>query len=440
MNNINNSIQFSDVSEFIRWVEKQRRFSKKTSLENMQYFAGLFDHPEKKFNSIHVTGTNGKGSCVSYLKNIYLKAGYHVATFTSPYIICFNERITFDDKFISDEDLLRFGNLILSKYPLIVNDNHELPTFFEFITLLSFLYFSSLKNLDIAIIEVGIGGRLDATNIINPLISVITNVSFDHTEQLGPTLEHITIEKLGIVKQNTPLITGCKSNNLQKIMLAKCHEYNTIFKKVDYERLKIEKLGLDQSIFSYKDYDNLCINMVGFHQIENSALVIEIIEIMNELYKNKKSNLYISSEILYEGLISTTWPGRLECVSKNPLIFIDGGHNIDCINRVCEYINTLSFEKKRVIIAISDDKDKKEMIKLLDETFDEIIFTHYTYSRSATSNDLFNLSNSKNKLIIDNLEDAITYCYENVIDFSLFIGSLYLVSEIRPKILNKKKN
>ena len=158
-------------------------------------------------------------------------------------------------------------------------------------------------------------------------------------------------------------------------------------------------------------------------------------------FLNKKSNLHVSCELLYEGLISTNWPGRLECVSKEPLIYIDGGHNIDCIKRVCEFVSNLSINHKRVVISISDDKDKANMIDLLDKTFDELVFTKYSYKRSASDNELFELSNSSNKLIIHDMNDVIEYCYDNISEFTLFIGSLYLISEIRPMILNyNKKN
>lgn len=426
---------FTDINSFIEFVESRKRFSKKVSLENMEYFVSLFDHPEKKFKSIHVTGTNGKGSTVSYLKNIYLKNGYNVATYTSPYVIKFNERISYNNEYISDEDLLKYGNLILSKYDYIVNSGHELPGFFEFITLLAFLYFADLA-IDIAIIEVGIGGRLDATNVITPIASVITSVGMDHTEQLGNTKELILNEKLGIVKNNVPLFTAVKEDALINQMIKKCTSTKSNFIKVCFEDLKIKKLGLDSSIFSYKGYDNLEIKLAGMHQIENCILAIEVVN-----YLNKKSNLHVSSVLLYEGLISTKWPGRFECVSNNPLIYIDGGHNIDCIKRVCEFVNSLTFNQKRVVISISDDKDKKAMIDLLDHTFDELIFTKYTYKRSASSNELFDLSNSSNKIIIQDINDVIDYCYHNKSEFTLFIGSLYLISEIRPMILNyKKKN
>ena len=241
-------------------------------------------------------------------------------------------------------------------------------------------------------------------------------------------------EKLGIVKSNVPLFTAVNDEMLLKQMEEKCLETKSDFIKVDYERLNIKKMDLDSSKFSYKGFNDLEISLVGMHQIENSVLAIEVVNFLN-----KKSNLPISCELLSEGLISTTWPGRLEKLSNDPLIYIDGGHNIDCIQRVCEFVNKLSFNHKRVVISISDDKDKVAMINLLDNTFDELIFTKYTYKRSASSTDLFELSNSLNKIIIQDINDAVSYCFNNQCDFTLFVGSLYLVSEIRPKILNHNK-
>lgn len=427
--------QFTDVNSLIEFIETRKRFSKKVSLENMEYYLSKLGNPEKKFKSIHVTGTNGKGSTVSYLKNIYLKNGYNVATFTSPYVIKFNERISYNNEYISDEDLLKYGNLVIAKYDEFEKDGYDLPGFFDLITLIAFVYFS-LINIDIAIIEVGIGGRIDSTNVITPLAAVITSVGYDHTEQLGSTLSLILNEKLGIVKNNVPLFTAVKDTLLLKQMEEKCLETNSEFIKVDYESLSIKKMDLDSSKFSYNGFDDLEISLVGMHQIENSVLAIEVVNFLN-----KKSNLPISCELLSEGLISTTWPGRLEKLSNEPLIYIDGGHNIDCIKRVCEFVNKLSFNHKRVVISISDDKDKESMINLLDNTFDELIFTKYTYKRSALSNDLFELSKSSNKHIIQDIFDVVKYCFTNQCEFTLFVGSLYLVSEIRPIILNyNKKN
>ncbi len=436
---IKQALVFTNASDFIKFIEKQKRFTKKVSLDNMRFFASLLGNPEKKLNFIHITGTNGKGSTVAYLKNIYLKKGLNVGTFTSPYIECFNERITYNGKNISDDDLLKYGNLILSLYPIIEANGYPLPTFFEFLTLLALTYFVNIENIDLVLLEVGIGGRLDATNIVKPLVSVITNVSYDHTEQLGSTLELITKEKLGIVKDGIPLVTSCNDKNLLKIMEEECIKKHSLFRKVDFKRLKIKNVDLDSSVFSYRDFINpFKIKMLGRHQIENASLAIEVVTLLNEILKNKKSNFDVSCEILYEGLFSTTWIGRLECISKSPLIYIDGGHNIDCVKRVCEFVSNIKNKYKRAVISISSDKDLEAMIKLLDITFDELIFTNYTYSRSANAETLYQYSNAKNKKLITNLDEVIDYCFDIQTDFTLFIGSLYLVSEIRPIILNKK--
>lgn len=422
------NLMFNKASDFIDWVQVQKRFSKKESLDKMRYYCQLFDNPERKFKSIHVTGTNGKGSTVSMLNSVLTKAGYNVGTFTSPYITCFNERIGYKNANISDEDLLKYANMILSKYHQIDNDGYELPTFFEFITLIAFLYFSELKDLDVAIIEVGMGGKLDSTNVITSVLSIITNVAFDHMQVLGDSLEAILKQKLGIVKDNVPVICGIKDEKLKQICLEIGFSHNSDVIFPAYNQLKIEKCDTNSSIFSYKDYNDIKLGLIGYHQIENSLLVIEAYKYLNNTFNISKSNLY-------EGLENARWLGRLETLSVKPYILVDGGHNIDGVKRVCEFVKTLNYKYKRAVVSISHDKEVCEMINLLDETFDEIIFTKYTYARSADAEYLYSISKSKTKKLIPSIDDAINEVYNNETDITIFMGSLYLVSEIRNKIL-----
>jgi dihydrofolate synthase/folylpolyglutamate synthase len=430
------AINFTDFSTFEKWVEIQRRFSPKESLKKMDYYCSLFDHPERKFHSIHITGTNGKGSCVAYLRSIFKERGLKVATYTSPHVICFNERIAYDMKFISNEDMLFFGNQICSKYDQIIADGYETPSFFEFITLLAFLYFASIPELDIAIIEVGMGGRLDATNVITPYLSIISNVAMDHMKQLGDTVEKIATEKLGIVKPNTYCVCGSKISSVQQLVKETCEKRNCGYFITKPEEVTIEEMDLTHTIFSNSEYAHLEIPLAGFHQIENTLVVLETIRYWNQLME-KKSNLIISEEILRRGLKNTTWPGRFEIISQNPLIVIDGGHNIDGITRLCEFIQTLDYSFKRCIISISHDKELETMMKLIDQTFDEVVCTAYTYERSAAPDVLFQLSHNPNKKIAS-LEEAITLAQTNKVPFTIFIGSLYLVSDIRQKILKQQ--
>ena len=423
-------MKFTNANEFIKWVENQKRFSKKESLEKMKYLMNLFDNPQNKFKSIHITGTNGKGSTVAMLRSILMDKGLNVATFTSPYITVFNERIGFNGYNIPDDDLIKYANQILEKYTQIEKDGYELPTFFEFITVLAFLYFSNIKNLDVALIEVGMGGRLDCTNVIKPVLSMLTNVALDHMQVLGDTLDKILVEKLGIVKDNVGIVIGVKDEKLRNVANEYVKNHNSFVKYSSINELSIKKCDTTLSVFDYKEYSNIGLGLIGYHQIENAILVIEAFEIIKDIFNLSKDNLY-------NGLKNVKWQGRLEVVSKDPYILVDGGHNIDGLTRICEFVKSLDYKNKRAVISISHDKELSEMIKLIDETFDEIIFTKYAYARSAEVDLIYEMSNHQNKQKTENVQIAIDYVYNNKADFTIFVGSLYLVSEVRDMILKK---
>lgn len=417
---------FVDAKSFIEWVQSQKRFSKKTNLDNMKYFCKLLCNPESSFKAIHVTGTNGKGSTVAMLTSVLMAKGYNVGTFTSPYIECFNERIAFNTKPIDDDDLLKMANRVIEIYPILEENNFPKPTFFEFITLCAFCYFKSLNNLDYAVIEVGMGGRLDSTNVITPIVSIITNVALDHMQILGNTKEAILIEKLGIVKDNIPVVCGLKEENLKMIAtnVANIHNSQIVFPK--YNEVKNVKCDLSDTCFTYQGQDYQ-LSLLGFHQVENALLVIET-------YNLLKDDLKLSIQDLHNGLKNTKWVGRLEKINDDPVIYIDGGHNIDGISRITEFVKSLNIPNVRAVISISHDKELLPMIKMVDETFDEIILTSYTYARSAKAEDLYNLSSSKNKKCIENLDVAVKYVLTNKKPITVFLGSLYLASEIRNKL------
>lgn len=417
---------FVDAKSFIEWVQSQKRFSKKTNLDNMKYFCKLLCDPESSFKAIHVTGTNGKGSTVAMLTSVLMAKGYNVGTFTSPYIECFNERIAFNTKPIDDDDLLKMANRVIEIYPILEENNFPKPTFFEFITLCAFCYFKSLNNLDYAVIEVGMGGRLDSTNVITPIVSIITNVALDHMQILGNTKEAILKEKLGIVKDNIPVVCGLKEENLKMIAtnVANIHNSQIVFPK--YNEVKNVKCDLSKTCFTYQGQDYQ-LSLLGFHQVENALLVIETFNLL-------KDDLKLSIQDLHNGLKNTKWVGRLEKINDDPVIYIDGGHNIDGISRITEFVKSLNIPNVRAVISISHDKELLPMIKMVDKTFDEIIFTSYTYARSAKAEDLYNLSSSKNKKCIENLDVAVKYVLTNKKPITIFLGSLYLASEIRNKL------
>ena len=421
--------KFLSVSELIYFIENQKRIDPKVNLDKMRGFCKVFGNPEKTFKSIHVTGTNGKGSVVSYLRSIFMEHGLNVATFTSPYITKFNERIACNNEPISDEDLLEIGNLIISKYDTFEELNLCTPSFFEFVTLIGFIYFSK-KQIDLAIIEVGIGGTLDSTNVIDSNAAVITNVNFDHMNILGNTLEEILENKLGILKPNTHLIVGLKDQHLIEIAKEKSLKLHSSFSTPLLNAFEIKKCDILSSQFSVEGLGEFEIFLPGIHQIENALVAIESFLITKNIFGIN----YLDISKIKEGLRKTSWPGRLEVVSNNPLILLDGGHNIDGVTRVCEFVKTLNYSKKRCIFACSDNKEKEKMIKQISPVFDEIIITSFTYKRHSSAQELFEYLDHPNKILIEDIDEIIQFVYNNPLDFNLFLGSLYFVSEMRPKL------
>ena len=424
---------FSDVKELISWIESQKRIVPKTSLQKMFSLCEVFGSPQNKIKYVHVGGTNGKGSTVSFIKTVLMQAGYNVGTYVSPYVISFNERIEYNDHYIDDEEVLRIGNYIISEYDEIERRGIVQPTFFEFITLMAFIYFSELENLDIVILEVGLGGLLDSTNVVTPLVSVITNVAFDHMKVLGNTLEEIATNKLGIVKPNIPLIT-LENEKLNAIFQARCRETNSkliLVKKKDIQHIQISKT---ETVFDYKEYQGLKTNKLGYYQTENASVALEALD-----YLRSCCNFKISNEDIYQGFGQVYWPGRLQILSLAPYIIIDGAHNIDGITRLAEFLTTIKENKKMTIVfAVSKDKAKDEMISILDPLADEIIFTMFHYKRSDTPDYLFSISSNPNKKLSFDLDELLTEAFNKPKDeIIVFCGSLYFVSEILNKI-NKK--
>ncbi len=420
--------KFNSIDDFLSFVYSQKRFTKKRSLDRMKYFSALFNNPHESFKTIHVAGTNGKGSTVAFMKSILRTNGLNVATYTSPFITKFNERIMYNEQMISDAEILEIGNEIISKYDIMINDNVETPSFFEFITLLAYIYYSRLENLDVAIIEVGIGGRLDSTNIIDPVVSVITSISYDHENVLGNTKSMIAYEKAGIIKKNSGVVVPYISDEINKIFNAQAKFIDSQIIKIDPKDIQIIKTDVNHSIYNYKNMNNILINLPGFHQIGNSILAIETIK-----YFIRKSKISITDESLYEGLKNTKWLGRLEIVNQKPLIILDGAHNEDGITKICEYVDSTILVKKRCVFAVSSNKNKIKMIEKIDNTFDEIIFTEFNYKRSDEATNIFNISSSQNKSINYDIDSIIEIAKKDQSYTTIFIGSLYFISEIRPK-------
>ena len=425
---------FNNVVDAINYIESRKRTTKKTNLDSMYKLCALFDNPqESDIKFIHVAGTNGKGSVVSYLRNVLCEnKQLKVGSFTSPYIECFNERIEINGEYSSDNDVIKYTNYIIDT---IDKNNYGEIGFFEFITIMCFLYFKDRK-VDIAIIEVGIGGLLDSTNVIKPILSIISNVSYDHMNILGDTLYEIGIQKLGIVKTKGALIT-IENEEINNLIIDTCKERNAKLILVKKADIKDVNIGLNETLFSYKEFKNVKLKMLGLYQCENASIVLEALSFLINYYNNEFN---INIDNIYNGLFKTFWQGRLELINQNPLIIIDGAHNIDGINRLYEYLFLLKEKlnkKLRLILAISANKEKFKMIKKIDSLADEIIFTSFSYKRSEDGRVLYNASNNKNKLYSDDLKDILNKTLEDNDYINCFAGSLYFVSEIRKMFFDK---
>jgi len=381
------------------------------------------DNPHKKLAVIHVAGTNGKGSNCAFLQYILTEAGYKVGTFTSPHLLRHNERMCIDTKPISDEE---FARLLAS-----VTKISDEMSFFEILTCMAFKYFSE-NAVDIAIIETGIGGRLDSTNVIDqPLLSVITAPGYDHQEILGNSLEEIAREDAGIIKKNCPVAV-----------------YPTpvfeVFKNADDlyyigENMEVSvDYTLEQTTFSVKtayfSYQSLSIQLLGEHQLQNAIHAILCIEALR-----RSRGMNISEESLRKGLFKCQWPGRFEIISKNPYMILDGAHNEDGAKTFKEaMLKYFPNRHKVLLVAISKGKDYKNILQHLIQVADTIICTCSNF-RAMDDEILAEYVNSQTKIPVlaePNCYKALAMAKEQVglKGVVAVAGSLYLIGNLKESV------
>ncbi len=422
---------FTTINEAIEWIEHSHRFGEKLDLSRMTMACERLGHPEKAFKSIHVAGTNGKGSTTNFIKNILYDAGYKVGIYTSPYVVVFNERIGINLDFISDESILHYANQLKSLWDNVYEETGDSITFFEIITLMAFLYFRD-QAVDIAVIEVGLGGLLDATNVIVPEVALITNISYDHMKQLGNTLESIALNKLGIVKPNVPLITTETNPDLMPLFREICEKNNAPFYQInasDITEVKVE----NTTQFMYQN-TRYVLQLTGLHQIKNATLAIMAIELLV-----KRNQIQIHERNIYQGLKMTTWPGRFEIF--NDKIVLDGAHNVGGIESL-ETSLKLIFPNRTIkcLFCMMHDKEHNKIIHELDAFVDEFHFTQIDYYRGAKASELYDESHHQCKFIHEDAHQAFFELASSLQNNEVLVvtGSLYFISEIRPLALSLK--
>lgn len=413
------------------YLQNFYRGTKEVSLDGIRFLMEEFNHPEKKLKVIHIAGTNGKGSCTEMMANILTKAGYKVGKYISPHLINYNERISIGSKNITDEEIEDLIKRIESKVDEYNNIKSKKITYFELLTTMAFIYFYE-NNCDFVVLETGLGGLYDCTNLVEPIVSIITSVGYDHMRILGNTLEEIAEQKAGIIKQNSETIFVLQDEQevneiIQKTALNK----NNILHLINKTDISNYSYNIDFQKFDYKNYKDILINLKGIKQIYNASICIECTDILI----NKSYN--ISEEALREGLKTVVHKARFETVNNNPLIIFDGAHNKPAIDN---FINSVQMyyksNKKVYIISILKTKDYDTIIKELVKDKDSIyIFTDgNNKTRYVPKEELFETAKKytlSNNLYTYDLEGAIKLSKEKYKDYVIFIvGSFYIYGTV----------
>ena len=415
--------------------------TKNPSLEAMEFFMEHFEWCCDKLKIIHIAGTNGKGSCLETMTNILIKQGYKVGKFLSPHLIHYNERISVNNIPISNEEL---SNLIEEIQPLVAKYNmeHEVNiTLFELETTMAFVYFYR-QNVDFVVLETGLGGIYDCTNIINkPLVSIITSIGFDHMHLLGNTLPEIAYQKAGIIKNDSNTVFFEQEEEVNRVFEDKCNKENnklSIIKNTDISNYHFNE---DYQFFDFEDLKDIKVKLKGRKQINNTALCIKTAQIMNDL------GYTISNESIYEGIKTVIHKARMETLLEEPKIIYDGAHNSPAMENFLDSINMYYKDYKRTyIISILTSKDHGKMLEILardkDATF---ILTSGNDPERYNSKEVLKESLNKYsncKILTLELEEAIQYAINNTKkdakEAAFIIGSFYVYGDVL-NYINKYK-
>jgi len=381
-----------NYNESIAYLEKLSSLGINLGLERVNSLVSRLGNPEKHFKSILIAGTNGKGSVAAMLEAILLESGFRVGTYTSPHLMNYQERIRVNGK---DLNSSRFAELISKVKKYIDGEGQDFTslTLFEVLTVSAFLEFSESK-VDYALLEVGLGARLDATNVVEPLVSVITNVDHDHTEILGQDIEKISFEKAGVIREKIPLVTAAGMDALKVIadisekkrsplyFVRDCDKTETPM-SANYIDILEDRIGFDGERVSIKGkygrYDDLLTPLIGRHQAVNLGVTLGILEAL------KDKGVDIGFNKIKQGLLKTRWRGRFEIVSRAPFIILDGAHNPAAARTLKKSLEELGFERPLTfILGILSNKDIKSIVKILAPLADKIISTRSKHPKAAS--------------------------------------------------------
>lgn len=420
----------TSLEEHLAALYRLRQFGVKLGLDSMNRLVRGLGNSHERFRSIHIAGTNGKGSIGALLSSVLVREGYKVGLYTSPHLIRFNERIRINGFPVSDESVAAAAEAVQSVYA-----RGKSPTFFECATAMALYHFAA-EDVDWAIFEAGMGGRLDATNVVRPEVSIISTISLDHQQYLGNTLAKIAAEKGGIIKQGVPVVTAVKNKNplavIQRIALARNAPLHRLGGDI---RIRRDSEGGFSYFGIHQKWKKLKSGLCGEHQISNAATALGALEVL------MRQGVKISDESVYQGLAEARWPGRLEIVSEKPLVILDGAHNRAGVKALKQYLkNNLNGRRLTVVVGIMADKSWRPMLRSLSSIAHRLIITRPRDDRGMDPDTLaaFISPYFKEFDVIPRVDQAVAVAIRRAAhkDAVCVAGSLYAVGEAKAYLGN----
>ena len=435
-------MSFQRAQEVIDWVHSFVPLGVRPGLERMEWLMARLKHPERRLKFVHIGGTNGKGSTLAFMRHVLTKAGYNVGSFTSPYLTRFQDRIQLNGVDISDGALVKAASTLKPLVDELAETELGPPTEFEVVTALALLYFAQEAYPDLVLWEVGLGGRLDSTNIVHPILTVITNIGHDHMNLLGESLGEIAKEKAGIIKAGVPLVTAVEEGEALDVITQVAKEKKaSIYRLGDAFKLEIEQQDGQGSTFSYiswfNRFDRLRIRLKGRHQVYNAGLALMGLEILKQYFA-----LVWEEEELRQGLEEAKWAGRLEEIDPRGPVVLDGAHNPEGIRALVQALKDHYPEKRwTVLFGVLKEKPVLDMLKAFEDApINQVILTQFEASpRASTVQEMEEALKRVNwqppfpiwteqdweKAYLKAVQGGEPVC---------FTGSLYFIAEVRRKL------
>lgn len=434
--------------EAVDWITGLIPFGIRPGLERIEKLMELLENPHRRLKFIHIAGTNGKGSTCAYLTSVLLRSGYDVGTFTSPYITKFTNRFQYNGGDIEEETLLRLANELKPHVEAIAETDLGSPTMFEVSTALAVLFYAKVTYPDYVVWETGLGGRLDVTNIVHPVVSVITNIGHDHMDRLGDTIAAVASEKAGIIKAGIPVVSGVtQPDAIAVIKQAAAEKRSTLYLLNEQFHETALSVREDEQTFRFdnlfRSIEPLSITLNGAHQRTNAAVAVMTLEVLRQY-----NALVVEDDVLAEGLRAAEWPGRLEMVSHQPRILLDGAHNPEGAETLADALtNTYRYDRLHLMMGMLENKNHQDVLKHILPIVDTLILTEPDFRMKKEARDLADLVREMQQqqpdkfsfdiIVEQNWQTALQKLQQltGETDLGVVTGTLYLIADVRSRIL-----